>query len=406
MLKAFFWLVKMYRRMFHFVLGFCGFIILAMVLADLIGMSSNYFEIHLHKNFWNDVNTFAVGDQDLASLEEKYTTTFSSLAEQAFWMFYPSEKTITFRINMQLSIGKSVYDSILIMLFMYFLFCYVIRSLFWFYCEEHCLDSDLFFGFSWKKCFSLLFSTLVVALISCINAYFEQSNYAVPLLDLIILYFALSYTSAIWFLVIKFIIDAWYLKKGIDPHTIFKDDIIAMIITLILLVFYGNSPLCILSEIVAGGAPFIIFKIMLRSYPQHSVKNKKEHYAAQASEYILSFCWLIFIIVLIMRFSAGAMLVDHIESYEHLRYEKWSEELWTAYIDEKTFNEKNIQRLAFSQDKRHKNVVATMYALQKKKKEAYFYAKQAFPETSKRVSFILMKIKPKTIEKMLIQEKP
>ncbi len=396
-------LITWYMKFVFFMIGFMGIIILSMVFADLVGMSGDYLSILGHENFWEDANAFAVGDQSSAELQDKYGESFKNLSEQAFWMFYPSEKTITFRMNMKLALGGSLREDLFIMIFMYFIFHYALRLMASLFCGANDISRSFFSSSSWGQRISFLLSAGIVWAISYLNAYLDQGRLNLELFDLATLYFVLSYTSALWFLAIKYAIDCFYLREGINPHRIFKDDLWAMGIAFVLLVFYGNSHLSILSEIVAGVAPFLIFKIMLRYRPSLEKEEEcpEESFSSETYDGVLGFCSLIFMIVLLCRLVfVGAMLTDSLHGYNYVRHNVWSERIWSSYLEEKyePGYEKYLGELANTDEKEHKNTLAAFYAWQGNRAQAEFFAKNALAETPRRVNLLLQGMKPKQVE--------
>ena len=410
MFKFIFSLIRWYFKSITILLTFMGIIVLSMVFSDLVGMSADYFSIIGTDTFWKDANQFASGIQTSTELESKYGDTFIHIAEQAFWMFYPSEKTITFRMNMSLAIDGSLQSNLILMILMYFLLHYSLRSMAKLYCGAHDLDISFFTSRSWKEKISFIFSMIIVFMISLLNASFEHHKFNIGIQDLAFIYFVQSYTSALLFLAIKYAIDCYYIKQQINPHTIFKDDFIAIFITLILLGFYGNSPLSIISELIAGAAPFLIFKIKFLYFSQNvdnDIYTEKSTYNTVLYEYALGFCFLIFWVSLAFRFVLfGAILTDSLEGYETVRYEIWNTKLWNSYLEEKTHSQENkyLHQLLYSKKAKHKNTIATIYAIRGKKKLALSFANKAIPETLWRVKMLLQGIKPKQVEK-IIEEK-
>ncbi|BBM82314.1 hypothetical protein [Candidatus Uabimicrobium amorphum] len=75
--------------------------------------------------------------------------------------------------------------------------------------------------------------------------------------------FALTYTSAFWFVFLRYIIDFIFIHCKVDPRTSFSDDIIVFVIGLPLLLFFDNSWQTILGDLSAGVLPFLLMKTEL-----------------------------------------------------------------------------------------------------------------------------------------------
>ena len=254
-------------------------IVLFALLCDMARMIPSYATALIHGNFWEDAHLYATGDKNVEQLTAQYGKSFTNIASTAFWMFLPSEKTITFHLQMATKSEGEITQVLFIMILFYIMF----RSTISWYAKQCFYDGnkfslyhEYFYSTSVAHKLSIVISALVVLAISYINAYFETDYTHVSFRELVAVYFVLSYTSAIWFLVIKYIIDMQYIEKNLNPHDMYRDDVIAAILTLIILVFYSNSFLTILSEMVAGVLPFLLVKVMRFNAPQNKLLQHKD----------------------------------------------------------------------------------------------------------------------------------
>lgn len=254
-------------------------IVLFALLCDMARMIPSYATALTHENFWEDAHLYATGDKNLEQLTAQYGKSFTNIASTAFWMFLPSEKTITFHLHIATKSGNSIAQILFIMIFFYIMFRSAISwyaKLCWYDVSEFSLYHEYFYHTSIAHKLSIFVSAVIVLVISYVNASFETDYTHLSFNELVAVYFVLSYTSAIWFLVIKYIIDMHYIEKNLNPHDMYRDDIIAAILTLIILVFYSNSFLTILSEMVAGVLPFLLVKTVRFRSPQHKLLQQKD----------------------------------------------------------------------------------------------------------------------------------
>ncbi|BBM86699.1 hypothetical protein [Candidatus Uabimicrobium amorphum] len=254
-------------------------IVLMALLCDMVRMIPAYATALTHGDFWEDANEYATGEQSLEQLTAKYGKNFTKIASGAFWMFLPSEKTITFHLTLATKSGGSITQILVLMIFFYILFRITIS---W-YAKQCCCENDpfllyheYFYTTSIAHKLSILTSAIVVLVISYINASLETQYTHLSFHELVAVYFVLSYTSAIWFLVIKYIIDIQYIEQNRNPHDMYRDDVIAVILTIGILFFFSNSFLSILSEIIAGVLPFVLVKTIRFNVPNSKLLEEKD----------------------------------------------------------------------------------------------------------------------------------
>jgi hypothetical protein len=245
-----------------------------------------------HRDFWNDVTAYhlrAEGHKSLDQLYAAYDPDFvrlcavhhafyqaavpSEKSGLAFWVGYAMEGATgdpPQRSPYWLREGQAMFLVLVVPLLMFV--HAATRNLAWAVCGSERaaeLFAERYEAPFWRRAVGTAVVVPVVVALAAVGVAQgltpDLKRAGFTLTDLTVIAVVQSYFGGALVRFVRGVIDAGFLAAGIDPESVYWDDLVAVAVTApALVLLYGNPPVGILGDLAAGVGPPVVLKVWRR----------------------------------------------------------------------------------------------------------------------------------------------